>query len=202
MATARSEDKVVRRRRIGLSIAATVIVLFMIVAALAVTVLLRPQLFVGVPDPVVHGNVDRVSVGDVVPTITGEDFDGHQVTIDPSDGPRVLLFAAHWCDHCKDELDMLATARQTGDLDLGASLIMISTRHIPGVRWPPNKTMNLEGPDSVLVDTNSSLAQLFNVQSVPQWVFLDRHGRIFAELTGEIPLAEIKKTLADAVSPK
>lgn len=188
-----------RRRRIGLRVAVTVTILLIAVGVLVATVLLRPQLFVGVPAPVVDGDVDRLAVGDVVPTISGGDFERRQVVIDPSTGAKVLLFAAHWCDHCQAELEMLEEARQTGELDLGVPLVVISTRHIPGVRWPPDEALDLhDAPDAVLVDTDSSLAQTFDVQSVPQWFFLDEDGRIVAEQTGELALVDIQKYVADA----
>lgn len=145
--TARPPEAIARRRRAGLIIAVTATVVFVLVAVGIGTVFLRPQLFMDVPVPTVATDVERLSVGDLVPTISGEDFDGRSVVIDEGEA-RVLLFAAHWCDHCKAELEMLAEARDSGTLDLDVSLVVISTRHIPGVRWPPADALDLEGgPD-------------------------------------------------------
>lgn len=200
--TARPQEAIARRRRAGLVIAVTATVAFVLVAVGIGTVFLRPQLFIDAPAPTVATDVERLEVGDLVPTISGENFDGQRVVIDEGEA-RILLFAAHWCDHCKAELEMLAEARGAGTLDLNVPLVVISTRHIPGVRWPPADALDLEGgPDEVLVDSDSSLAGLFDVQSVPRWFFLDEDGRIVADETGELSLADIRKYVADAVSPK
>ena len=42
------------------------------------------------------------AVGMTIPTVTGTDFDGNDITITGDDGKaKVIVFVAHWCPHCQ-----------------------------------------------------------------------------------------------------
>ncbi len=48
------------------------------------------------------------AVGQTPPTLTGQDFSGGDVTVAPGGGtPQVVIFAAHWCPHCQEEIPLI-----------------------------------------------------------------------------------------------
>jgi cytochrome c biogenesis protein CcmG/thiol:disulfide interchange protein DsbE len=89
------------------------------------------------------------AIGSVPPTLFGEDATGFVHTISPGiDGPIMLVFLAHWCPACQQELPMLVQLERDGrmpeDLTVFAVLTAMDPQRpefppsawISGAEWP------------------------------------------------------------------
>ena len=41
------------------------------------------------------------------PTVDGFDFSGHPLSIENNGRPKIIIFLAHWCSHCQEEVKIL-----------------------------------------------------------------------------------------------
>jgi cytochrome c biogenesis protein CcmG/thiol:disulfide interchange protein DsbE len=72
------------------------------------------------------------AVGGPVPVLTGEDYSGNPVRIDPSaDGPTMVVFVAHWCPACNAEVPVLTELRDAGRLPNELDIIAVTTGSDP-----------------------------------------------------------------------
>jgi thiol-disulfide isomerase/thioredoxin len=102
----------------------------------------RPVEIEGDPLPPFVGDVGDPAVGMRPPTIYGESPDGvgHTVSADIAE-PTLLVFLAHWCPACNEELPVYAELARTGalpdDLDVYAVLTSISPGRpgFPPAQW-------------------------------------------------------------------
>ena len=67
------------------------------------------------------------AVGESIPTITGETFDGSGITISPADGPQVIMVIAHWCPHCRAEVPRLQDWLDQNGMPTDVKLTAIAT---------------------------------------------------------------------------
>ncbi|MEP6299655.1 MAG: hypothetical protein ABJ382_20225, partial [Ilumatobacter sp.] len=45
------------------------------------------------------------AIGVAAPVVTGQSFDGSEIVIGaPTENPTMIVFLAHWCPHCNDEV--------------------------------------------------------------------------------------------------
>ena len=57
--------------------------------------------------PPFEGQEGDGAVGMDAPAVSGQDFAGEPVAIEPGEGAMALLFVAHWCPHCRDEVPVV-----------------------------------------------------------------------------------------------
>ena len=66
--------------------------------------------------------------GSAVPVVSGVDYDGNEITIDPAtDGPTMVVLLAHWCPHCNDEIPVLNEWRDSGEIPEDLNIVGVST---------------------------------------------------------------------------
>jgi thiol-disulfide isomerase/thioredoxin len=128
------------------------------------------------------------AVGTKAPEITGETFEGEEVTITPGDGtPKAISFLAHWCPHCQREMPTVVDWVDNGGLPEGVELIGVATgidRNRPN--FPPQDWFENEGwPGSNVVDGNNSVAQSYGLSNYPYWVLVDGEGNVVQRWSGE-----------------
>lgn len=146
-----------------------------------------PQLENGAPD---------AAVGTAAPMVTGQQFDGTEISIGgASDGSTMLVFLAHWCPHCNDEIPELLELRDNGELPAGLNVVGISTAVASDrENYPPSQWMEEKGWEwPVLADTESSEAfQTYGGSGFPFTVLLDAEGNVLARKSGSSDAAQIK----------
>jgi cytochrome c biogenesis protein CcmG/thiol:disulfide interchange protein DsbE len=128
------------------------------------------------------------AVGVVAPVITGQSFDGTDVTIGgETDGPTMLVFLAHWCPHCNDEIPELVKLREAGTLPENLNIIGISTavaddrENFPPSEWIVDKDWTWP----VLADTDTAEAFLaYGGTGFPYTVMLFPDGSVSARKSG------------------
>lgn len=129
------------------------------------------------------------AIGEVIPTVAGQQFDGSSITIAPGGKPKVLVFAAHWCPHCQAEVpriqEWLDADGMPTDIDLTAVATgTTSTRP----NFPPGKWLRSKGWSipTLVDDEESTAANAFGLASYPFFVAVDASGKVVYRVSGEI----------------
>ncbi len=128
------------------------------------------------------------AVGVIAPVITGQSFDGTDITIGgATDGPTMLVFLAHWCPHCNDEIPELVKLREAGTLPENLNIIGISTAVVDDrENYPPSEWItDKDWTWPVLADTEAADAfQAYGGTGFPFTVMLERDGFVNARKSG------------------
>ena len=147
---------------------------------------------VGDPVPVLAENValgQDIAFGWDAPTVTGSDWQGNPVTIDPADGrAKLIVFLAHWCPHCQVEVPKVqAWLNETGghpEVDMyGVATSNDRTR----ANWPPGDWLEREGwtPPTVM-DKNGKVARSFGMRGTPFWAVVNSEGKVVFRMAGGV----------------
>lgn len=152
----------------------------------------------GAPLPRLDGPSDP-AVGQPAPSITASYFDSSEATINFADGqPRALIFVAHWCPHCQDEVSSLVQRFTAEGIRNDVEIVAISTGVDAGApNYPPSAWLLKEQwPLPVLRDSaTGNLASDFGLSGFPFMVLVDGAGNIVKRQSGSIPESEWNATL-------
>jgi thiol-disulfide isomerase/thioredoxin len=160
-----------------------------------------PVYVTGTALPSGEGDADP-AIGQAVPMLEGVGFDGLPVTISPDRGPMVVVFVAHWCPHCQNEVPRLTEHLDANSLPDGVSLLTVSTSASPDrPNYPPSAWLAREGwPGEVMVDSSDGLAaQAFGLSAFPYFVAVDADGQVVARTSGEISTEQFDQLVALAL---
>lgn len=151
-----------------------------------------------VPPVLTQDGTTESGVGMDAPVASGPSPDGGEVTIGAGGEPEVVLFLAHWCPHCQDEVPVVVEWVEQGVIGDGVRLIGVSSRHDPArPNWPPDEWLEREAwPGEILVDHDDSVADAWGLQGTPMWTFVDADGIIQARYAGTITQAQLEEGLA------
>ena len=145
---------------------------------------------------------DDPAVGTPAPTLSGFAFDGTPVTVDPSKGPVMLVFLAHWCPHCNREIPELLAWRDAGGVPEGMQVIAVTTAvapdrdNFPPSEWIPN--MGWTWP--VIADSQDNEAAIaFGVSGFPFSVIIGTDGTVLGRASGELGQDGIQAFVDDAL---
>jgi thiol-disulfide isomerase/thioredoxin len=132
------------------------------------------------------------AVGMTPPTLTGQDFQGQDVTIEPGGGtPMVVVFAAHWCPHCQKEIPLIQDWIDEGKLPDDVQVNLISTNvQADQNNYPPSDWLSSVGwSEQILLDNpDQSAAQAYGLTGYPYMVFVDADGKVVQRASGELPI--------------
>ncbi len=133
---------------------------------------------------------DDPAVGMTIPSVTGKDFEGNDITISGDDGKaKVILFVAHWCPHCQKEVPLLKEHLDDVPMPDDVELMTVSTSVKPGAdNYPPQEWLEGEGWQAPVLadDENSSVAQAFGLSAFPYFVVVDADGKVVQRASGEL----------------
>ena len=139
-------------------------------------------------------DVDDPSLGQQVPVRVGIDLEGRPIRIDPAnDGPTMLVFVAHWCPHCNDEIPKLNRMRSFAQFPDGLNVVAVSTAVGPDrPNWPPDEwlrdDLNWKYPtmlDGIDMETESFVAATaYGVTGFPFTVLVDGDGTVLDRWSG------------------
>lgn len=141
------------------------------------------------------------AVGQPIPTITGETFDGSTVTIAPDDGPAVIMVVAHWCPHCQREVPFLQTWLNTNGQPEGVRLVAIATANTasrpnyPAGDWLVREKWTVP---TMVDDENGDAAAALGVTGFPFFVAVDAQGRVVERASGELTAAQWESLITAA----
>jgi thiol-disulfide isomerase/thioredoxin len=144
------------------------------------------------------------AIGTAFPTIDGQSFDGDPISLGgPTDGPTLLVFLAHWCPHCNDEIPELIELRNRDGIPADMTVIGVST----GVdntapNYPPSEWLVDKGwPWEAMADDSDSTAFAYAGGSgFPYLVVLDADGNVLARDSGTKSAEDLAVWIQDALS--
>lgn len=153
--------------------------------------------------PELTGEPTDPAVGRTPPTLSGQDFDGGPVTIDPGDGrAKIVAFVAHWCPHCQREVPLIQGWVDAGNLPEDVDLYAVSTDvRSDQNNYPPSAWLEREGwtGDVLLDDPDKTAASGWGLSGYPFLVFLDADGTVAYRASGGVPEAQLTQ-IVDALS--
>lgn len=128
--------------------------------------------------------------GGVVPGISGTAMDGSSFEWTPGSAPTVIVFLAHWCPACQNEVAELTHWLDEGNqLPAGVDFFGVSTLVNPERdNYPPSQWLRDEAwPFPVLLDdADSILSAVFRLSGTPFWVVINQDGRLVFWDSGQI----------------
>jgi thiol-disulfide isomerase/thioredoxin len=159
----------------------------------------RPVRVGGEPLAVLQDDGADQAVGRTAPELRGASFDGTPVAVSSDGTPKAVVFLAHWCPHCQEEVPVLVRWLGNGRLPRGVELYAVSTAvrpELPG--YPPSAWLREAGwPAPVLADDpQGSAASAFGLSGFPFFVLLDGEGKVAARASGEQSPRDLDRLLA------
>ena len=144
------------------------------------------------------------TVGTAAPVVDGQDYDGNPQSIGgPADGPTLLVFLAHWCPHCNDEIPELIALQEAGELPEDLNVVGVSTAvRDDADNYPPSVWLEERGwPWPVLADSIDSEAIIaYGGTAFPFTTLLDADGNVIARKTGAASADDIKAWLDSSLA--
>ena len=144
------------------------------------------------------------AVGMTAPTLHGTDYSGADVTIAPgTGGPMMIVFLAHWCPHCNDEIPVLLEWRDSGEIPAELQVFGVSTA-VSDERpnYPPGEWLQEKGWEWPVLADDAQLTALntYGVTGFPFFVIVDADGNVTARGSGEIPIEDLDALVDEAIA--
>jgi thiol-disulfide isomerase/thioredoxin len=184
-----------RRLPIGLIIGAVVAVVLVVTIVLTFGESDESPLEVGSPSitgqalPTYDQAGTDTAVGQPIPSVTGADWNDTAVSITDDGRAKILVFLAHWCPVCQDEVPVITSWLAAGLLPEGVDMYTVATG-ISRVRdnYPPSAWLEREGwePPVMLDDQQNSVAAAFGLPAYPYFVFVNADGTVAGRITGRL----------------
>jgi thiol-disulfide isomerase/thioredoxin len=130
------------------------------------------------------------AVGMDSPGIIGASFDGTPVTVTPGEGtPYMLVFLAHWCQFCNNEVPRLVEWYEDGSVPEGLEVVGIATgTDAKAQNFPPSEWLMIDNnwPFTAMADSPQSVAsKTFGLNAYPYIVMVDAEGKVALRTSGE-----------------
>jgi thiol-disulfide isomerase/thioredoxin len=144
--------------------------------------------------PAYQSGGEDPAIGQSIPDVSGSAFDGSPVAITRDGTPKLLLFLAHWCPHCRDEVPKVQDWVDVNGLPQGVDFVSIATSNDPSrPNYPPDAWLAAEGWTApVLVDTNESVATAYGLTAFPYWVAVNGDGTVAQRWTGSVDTTQLQ----------
>jgi cytochrome c biogenesis protein CcmG, thiol:disulfide interchange protein DsbE len=143
------------------------------------------------------------AVGLPSPVITALDYDDQEVTIGAPGQAQVLVFLAHWCPVCEQELPTLRALVNADGVPDDVELVLVTTGLDPGrPNWPPRTWLRDAGLGDVLTvrdDSGDPMMRAFGLRAYPAWAVIGADGTIVARRQGLLPAVGVAQ-LVDLAS--
>jgi thiol-disulfide isomerase/thioredoxin len=184
-----------------------------LIVALAASIASEPEIdeSIGFGQPTVEGDTlpvyatgtQDVAIGLTAPTVTGADWNGNPVSIEPDGTAKIVIFLAHWCPHCQAEVPVVQDWIDAGNLPADVQLISVATstnRLQPN--WPPQDWLEEEGwtPPVIMDDEIGSVAVNYGMSGTPFYVVLDGDNTNLGRISGEIGIQGLEALVGIAQS--
>lgn len=142
--------------------------------------------------------IDFTAAGLTAPYVFGQNFDGDEVSITNDGTAKAIVFLAHWCSHCQQEVPRVQEWLDNGGGVDGVDIYSVSTAINSGQpNYPPSAWLdNEEWTVPVIVDDNdNSVLNAYGAGGFPYWVFLDADGTVSVRTAGELSIAQLEEIL-------
>ncbi len=147
-----------------------------------------------------NGGTDP-AIGQTVPSVQGEQFNGAALTIPATGKPKVVMFVAHWCPHCQKEVPIVAQDLAANGLPTDVDLFAVATSTTDTrPNYPPANWLHGENwPVPTIADNNkNAAAAAYGVGGFPFFVAVDANGKVVDRTSGEITLDQFHQLVESA----
>jgi peroxiredoxin len=119
-----------------------------------------------------------------------KDLDGKEVSLSDFKGKKVFLnFWASWCPPCKEEMpDIEKLYEETKDSDLVILAVNLGETKNTTKSFIDNNKYNFQ----VLLDSDQSVANQYNITKIPTSYFIDKEGNIVSTVSGGLTIDAMK----------
>jgi thiol-disulfide isomerase/thioredoxin len=147
--------------------------------------------------PVYEPGSTDAAVGMAAPTVEGVGFDGTPAAIAADGRPKVVLFLAHWCDHCQAEVPVVQDWIDANGFPEGVDIVSVATAIDPTYpNYPPDAWLEREGwTVPVIVDPTNTVSTAYGLSAFPFWTFIRADGTVAARATGEMSINDLEAML-------
>lgn len=142
------------------------------------------------------------AVGMPAPSVTGFDYQGNEIRIDPAKGPLLVMFQAHWCPHCTANLVNVMDWKSDGTIPSWLPVVLVSTAESPTrANYPASQWLEESGWAPVLRDSNEGdgvagqIATAYGAGGWPFFVVIGVDGQVLARATGDLTSEQMKSLL-------
>ena len=115
----------------------------------------------------------------------------------------MIVFLAHWCPHCNDEIPVLLEWRDSGEIPAELQIFGVSTA-VSDERpnYPPGEWLQEKGWEWPVLadDAELTAANTYGVTGFPYFVIVDADGNVTARGSGEIPIEELDALVDEAIA--
>jgi cytochrome c biogenesis protein CcmG, thiol:disulfide interchange protein DsbE len=163
----------------------------------------QPVTVVGAVLAVAPDNGPDSAIGTAAPTLRGFHFDGSPIDITPGGTAKMVVFLAHWCPHCNDEIPVLQAWAAGGGVPADLDIIGVSTSvDLHPDNYPPSAWIAAkQWAWPVLADSAASdAAHAYGVSGFPTFVIVGADGIVKVRSSGEIPADQLDALVKQALA--
>jgi thiol-disulfide isomerase/thioredoxin len=147
---------------------------------------------------------DDPAVGTPAPGLSGFDFRGNTVNVNTpeSRANTLMVFLAHWCPHCNDEIPKLIEWREQGLVPADLRVVGVTTgSRDDAPNWPPSDWISeMKWPFEVLADSEEQTAALaYGLSAYPFMAIVDAEGNLRARFSGVVEPEALTERVAEAL---
>jgi thiol-disulfide isomerase/thioredoxin len=141
--------------------------------------------------PAVDGGPDP-AIGQPFPSLRGTGIDGDPTAIAPGEEPLLVIYLAHWCPVCQEEVPVVRDWIAAGGAE-GVAVVAVSTDLAPERgNWPSSRWLAGEAwLQPTLIDPDGAAGAAAGKQAVPYFVAVDADGQVAARATGALAVPEL-----------
>lgn len=154
----------------------------------------------GAPLPAFPDNgAPDAAIGMTAPVLEGSGFTGNTVTTAPGT-PTLVVFLAHWCQHCQYEVPVLVRWNADGNVPQTLDVVAVTTSTDPTApNYPPSQWLAAEEWPPlwpVLTDdADGSAGKAFGLAGFPFMVLVGADGTVLWRHSGRITAEDLQKSL-------
>jgi len=144
-------------------------------------------------------------VGTLVPSVTGQQFDGKQLTIAADGKPHIIMVVAHWCSHCQAEVPRIQGWLNASGMPTDVELVTVATSNDPAKgNFPAADWLRAQkwSVPTIVDDKQSQAGAALGVSGFPYFIVTDAQGKVVYRTSGEKTEAEWNALLAAARTGK
>jgi len=145
------------------------------------------------------------AVGSVFPSVTGQQFDGKQLTIAPDGKPHIIMVVAHWCPHCQAEVPRIQKWLDKDGMPADVELVTVATSNDPAKgNFPAADWLRREkwSVPTIVDDKQTQAGTALGVSGFPYFIVTDAQGKVVYRTSGEKTEAEWNALLQAARTGK
>ena len=141
---------------------------------------------------------DTDATGEMAPTVIGQDFDGNELRIENNGKAKAIVFLAHWCPHCQNEVPAVQAWLDSGGGVEGVEMISVaSAMDSNRDNYPSSDWLDREGwtVPVIVDDSANSVYRAYGAGGFPFWVFVNSDGTVAVRTQGSTPIADLEQIM-------